>query len=218
MKNTVLSALLTLSAAAAVAADLREFNVDAFEGVHIGTGMHAEVVCGDTDAVLIDASERIIDGIRASVRGGVLTIKRNHSISNWFSRHGDVDVTITTSGPLTELVASTGSMLKVDSCAISSDSLDVRVSTGATARVAGHTETLDLRIGTGGTFNMGRYKDDLDVGLAFVKVSTGGEAGLCNSQNVRGKASTGAQIYVSKNTDIDVRLGTGADVSRSGCW
>lgn len=217
MKNTILSALLTLSAAA-LAADYQEFNVDAFEAIHIGTGMHADVVCGDTDKVLIDASERILDGIRVNVRGGVLTIKRSHSISDWFSHHGDVYATISTTGPLNELVASTGSMLKVDSCAISSDSLDVRVSTGATARVAGRTETLDLRIGTGGTFNTGRYKDDLDVGHAFVKVSTGGEAGLCNSQNVRGKASTGAQIYVSKNADIDVRLGTGADVTRSGCW
>ncbi len=132
--------------------------------------------------------------------------------------HGGISATVHTTEPLLNIEASTGSGITVESCAVSAQELDVRISTGASARISGQTELLDLQLGTGGSFNPGRYRDELRVRKASVKLSTGADAGLCAADLVVGRLSTGSQIDVSEDTDVSVRLSTGAEVDYSSCW
>ena len=169
--------------------------------------------------MLLETAEHVFDRMKIHVRGGRLVVERGISFDGFiFQRDDSVHATITTTGALNGVRASTGAVLEMPECAVDGNDLEVSVSTGANLRVAGRTEDLDLKVGTRGVFNSGRYKDRLEVDSAYVRVSTGGVVGLCEADRLRGKASTGAQIVASRATDVDVRLGTGAHVSHSGCF
>ncbi|HJN49757.1 MAG: DUF2807 domain-containing protein [Pseudomonadales bacterium] len=219
MKAISLLIVVTFVSLHVAAKDSWQVPVDRFQGLDIGTGIEAEVICGEESTVLIRASERAFESLRIDVHGSTLDIKREH---NWRQmlghRHGGISATIHTTEPLRQVEASTGSAIEIDPCAVSANELDVSISTGATVRISGQTQDLDLRVGTGGTFNEGRFKDDLRVERASVRLSTGANAGLCAADLVVGRLSTGSQIVVSEDTDVKVRLGTGADVDYSGCW
>lgn len=208
---------LTFSLQAA-ADELFEVEVKPFSALTLGTGVVAEVICGDENLVVLETSEHVYDRMKVHVRGDRLAIERGVSLDNFLFQRGDhVRATITTTGALHGVRASTGAVLEMPSCAVDSSDLEVSVSTGAHLRIEGRTEDLDLRVGTGGMFNSGRFKNRLEVDRAYLKVSTGGIVGLCEAGRLRGKASTGAQILAGHATDVDVRLGTGAHVSHSGC-
>jgi len=193
--------------------------LDRFEGIDIGTGIVAEVLCGDEPRVIVNASERIFENLQIAVQASTLKIHLDHNWSQMFTHdHGSISATIYTSEPLLEIEGSTGSGIEIESCAVSADELNVRISTGATVNLAGETKLLELKVGTGGSFNSGRYRDDLKVQKASVRLSTGANAGLCAADQVTGRLSTGAEIVVSENTNAKVRLGTGAEIEYSSCW
>ncbi len=212
--------LAALFGAPGASADNDRFKVDVsdFSRLSIGTGVVAEVVCGDSNRVVIEADERVFERMKVNVRGGRLVVERGYSLSSVFFRHNDnIRATITTTGRLNDIEASTGAILEAPACAVDESRLDVEVHTGANLRVEGHTGDLQVDVGTGGVFNPGRYKDRLTASVANVHVSTGGVVGVCGADRVAGKASTGAQIYAADSAEVDVRLGTGAGVSSSGC-
>ena len=212
------AATVLLLGATAGASETFEAEVDAFNELSLGTGVVAEVMCGEEDLVRLETDEHVFDRMKVFVRGDRLVIERGLAFDSFiFQRNDRVRATITTTGALNDVSASTGAVLEMPECAVDKTDLEVSVSTGANLRVAGRTEDLDLKVGTGGVFNSGRFKDRLEVDSAYVRVSTGGVVGLCEAGRVRGKASTGAQIAASRATDVDVRLGTGAHVSHRGC-
>jgi hypothetical protein len=219
VRATLILFVITFVGHSAFAAEDREVAVDRFQGIDIGTGITAEVFCGEESRVLVQSSKQAFDNLHVAVHGSTLKIHLDSGWLNMFTHdHGHISATVYTTERLQEIEASTGSGLEIDACAVSGDELDVGVSTGAEVKISGETERLDLKVGTGGSFNTGRYKDDLRVSKASVRLSTGANAGLCGAGLVVGRLSTGAQIAVSEDADIKVRLGTGAGIEDSACW
>jgi|TARA_Y100000310_G_C20694961_1_gene824968 hypothetical protein len=217
MKTIISLLVLTSISLAAAAKQSWTVPVDAFQRVDIGTGIEAEVLCGEEDTVVVRASERAYENLHVDVHASTLKIKRENNWRQMLGRdYGSISATIYTTGPLQEVDASTGSAIEIGSCAVSTDELDISVSTGATVKMSGQTEALHLHVGTGGSFNSGRFKDDLQVDKASVRLSTGANAGLCAADLVVGRLSTGSEITIGEGAEVKVRLGTGADIDY--CW
>ena len=199
--------------------------VDSFEGIELGTGMTGEVVCGSQNTVTLTASKSTLDKLEVTVKGGHLEISRHTSASNILNNiFGDdedrddnsISVVIETSSPLLKIVGSTGSIIRVDKCAVNSGSMSVEAGTGANIKIEGTTGTLELELSTGSVFNSSSTEFTVDT--ANVDMSTGSAANLCGASTIIGSASTGAEIRASEDamTD-DVSLSFGAEVRKKSC-
>jgi len=218
MRMFMLFTTLVLGSTRIFAGDTWEVPVKAFNSLDIDTAIEAEVICGDESMVLVETSEDTFDHMDIVVRRDRLIIERDVHFSSWFGdNHDHIFVTVHTTKPLQGLEANTAAQIDVESCAVSTDKLRVKVSTGASINAEGETEQLNLRVSTGGSFNSGRHRDDLAINEAEIRLSTGASAGLCGALNIDGKLSTGAQIYASNEANVDVKRSTGADVSYSRC-
>lgn len=213
----LLTTLATLSTPL-LARDTWDVPVKPFDSIELDTAIEAEIVCADEAKVVVETTRKTFDDLDIRVHGGELSIDRDMHFSNWFGSDQDsVFVTIYTTGPLHQLDAHTAAEIQLPECAVAQDSLKVRVSTGASVKVAGETQQLDLKASTGASFNSGRYRNELKVGSARVKLSTGATAGLCGASVVEGKLSTGADAFVSNEAEVDVKLSSGGDITYSRC-
>jgi hypothetical protein len=199
--------------------------VDSFEGIELGTGMTGKVVCGSQNTVTLSATKKTLDNIEVTVKGGYLEISRRASGSNILNNiFGDdenkednsISVVIETSTPLSNIVGSTGSVIRVDECAVNNSSIKVEAGTGANIKIEGNTGVLDLELSTGSVFNSS--STEFTVGTANVDMSTGSAANLCGASTIKGSASTGAEIRAAEGamTD-DVSLSFGAEVHKKSC-
>jgi hypothetical protein len=218
MRIFLLITTLVVSSSRLFAGDTWEVPVKVFKSLDIDTAIEAEVICGDESMVLVETSEDTFDHMDIMVRRDRLIIERDVHFSSWFGdNHDRIFVTVYTTKPLEGLEANTAAQMDVESCAVSTDQLRVKVSTGASINAEGETDLLNLRVSTGGSFNSGRHRDELAINEAEIRLSTGASAGLCGALNIDGKLSTGAQIYASGEADVDVKRSTGADISYSRC-
>ncbi len=218
MRSLLLLTTLFILSTPVLARDSWEVPVKPFDSIELDTAIEAEIICSDETRVVVETSESTFDQLDIHVRGGELSIDREMRFGYWFTAdHDSVFVTIYTNGPLNQLEAHTAAEIHLSECAVDSNSLKVRVSTGAVVKVTGTTRQLDLKVSTGGSFNSGSYRNDLKIGSALVKLSTGATAGLCGATTVEGKLSTGADAYVSNDAEVDVKLSSGGDVTYSRC-
>jgi hypothetical protein len=199
--------------------------VDSFEGIELGTAMTGKVVCGSQNTVTLKANKKTLDNIEVTVKGSHLEISRIASGSNILNNiFGDaedkldnsISVVIETSSPLSNIVGSTGSVVRVDKCAVNSGSIKVEAGTGANIKVEGSTGTLDLELSTGSVFNSNSTEFTVDT--ANVDMSTGSEANLCGASTITGSASTGAGIRASEDARTnDVNLSFGGKINKNNC-
>ena len=222
MTKTSLAIILSLSAGLTVVADQEYLEIDSFEGIEIGTGMIGTVSCGSENTVTLSGDKKDLDHLEINVHGGKLEISRRTStgkiLSNIFGDHADreIKIEITTSGPISNIEASTGSSLSIPECAVNNSFFEVDAGTGATVNIEGTTSTLDLDLSTGSTFN--RSDSNFTVDTANVDLSTGATAGLCGAATVNGSASTGATISASENANTEnVSLSFSAEVHTKRC-
>ena len=121
----VIAGLLT--GGAVRASDTFEVEVDGFNELTLGTGVVAEVLCGDEDLVVLETDEHVFDRMKVHVRGDRLVIERGMSFDGFiFQRNDSVHATITTTGRLDGVSASTGAVLELPECAV--DAMDLEVS------------------------------------------------------------------------------------------
>lgn len=221
--GTALLLVTSMSLPLMATQDLLE--VDSFEGIELGTGMTGKVVCGNQNIVTLSASKNTLDKLEVTVKGGHLEISRHSSASNILNNiFGDdenkednsVSVVIETSSPLSNIVGSTGSIIRVDKCAVNNSSIKVEAGSGANIKVEGSTGTLDLDLSTGSVFNSNSTEFIVDT--ANIDISTGSVANLCGASIITGSASTGAEIKVSEDAITDnVSLSFGAEVRKKSC-
>ncbi|PCJ49434.1 MAG: hypothetical protein COA74_06140 [Gammaproteobacteria bacterium] len=222
--NTGLALLVASSLSLPLVADQEYLEVDSFKGIDLGTGMNAEVVCGSKNTVTLTARKMILDRLEVSIKGGHLEISRHTSASHILNKiFGDeqeqdnsVTVNIETTSALSIIEGSTGSMIKVDSCAINSSALKVDAGTGASIQIEGSTGALELNLSTGSVFN--NSSSQFTVDSVEVDMSTGSKANLCGANTIRGSASTGAVIKAGEGSMTeDVSLSLGAEVHKNKC-
>jgi len=221
--NRLITALIiSLTLSLSVAADEEYLDVDSFDGIDIGTGMWATVICGSSNSVIIEGDKKDLDNIKVTVRGSVLDISRQNSASrilnNIFGKdkhHSRINVEITTSGQLSKIEASTGANVAVPACAVNNSFVEIDTSTGSIINIEGSTASLELDLSTGSLFN--KKARSFVVDTADIDLSTGAIANLCGASVIRGDVSTGAIISASDSADVDVDLSTGAQVSKKKC-
>ena len=219
-KITTCIAVIALSSSTAFAAE-KLIEVNAFNGVSLGTGMTSQVTCGNNTTVTLRGNNKLLDKIEVSIEQGILEVNRKNSlIGNLLSGSGNdghihVDIE-TTDGVVSMVDLSTGAMINVDGCAIDASRLTVDASTGAQVNVSGLTTELNLDLSTGSTFN--QQVDSFIVESVKFDMSTGSVANLCGASRVEGDASTGAVVYVDQGVDTsNVDLSIGADTSSKYC-
>lgn len=214
-KIGVITLLFSIGSTAIANDILVNRDIESFIGVGTATGITATVECGTTNKVEFNIDEENADRVKTDISNGILKISFDRNgWGSWFSNSSPPKIQITTNGKLSSLKTSTGANLDVDGCAVDTNQVEIKLSTGSVMNVGGETNNLDIKLSTGSVFN----EDDDSILAAKniqIKGSTGSVAKLCNSEKVSGKLSTGAVITVSDGTDTDVSLSTGAAVSRN---
>ena len=218
IKNCLIGGCIVFTSTAMSAEQLLE--VEDFNGFSLGTGIMADVSCGNSNTVSLIGEKKVLERIKVSVVNDELKIERKTSgflgklMGN--KSNDSVEAKVVTRGQISVIDASTGSVLSVEGCAVNNSSLTVDASTGAILNIAGETANLVMDLSTGSQFN--GKTSDFKADVVELDLSTGAGANLCKSTTVTGSASTGAMIYVSDNTDVsDVSLSLGAETSSRRC-
>jgi len=117
----------------AALAETRNFDLPAFDEIHVSTGIKAEIVVGGDQSVVVEAEDDDdLDELEISVINGKLRIKLERSffesLRNWFSEGPRLTARVSVPA-LTELEASSGA--DVDTSGMSGQYLVVSASSGA---------------------------------------------------------------------------------------
>jgi len=221
LKKIIIILAIVFTHSALFAAE-KYLEVDAFEGIDLGTGLVSNIQCGSNNTVTLIGKTKDLERIKVQVKSAKLTVKRISSTGNFLKKlfnkneNHSIKVNIVLSGKLSNLELSTGAMLTAPDCSINPESLDLDISTGASVSVAGYTKKLNLELSTGAEFN--RRDISFKVDEATVDLSTGASANLCGAKSVTGDASTGAEISVAESIDQSgIELSMGAEVGSSRC-
>lgn len=220
-KNLLAVGCIAFTSAMLSAEQLLE--VEDYTGFSLGTGIVADISCGNTNTVTLSGEKKVLEKIKVSVVNDQLSIERKSDASSFLGKlmssdksDGSVEAKVVTRGQISEIDASTGSVLSVEACAVNNSAMTIDASTGSTLNVAGSTSSLILELSTGSQFNAktsGFSADTVELDL-----STGAMANLCKSTTITGSASTGAVIYAGDATDVnDVSLSLGAETSSRRC-
>ena len=182
------------------------------------------VVIGDTESLVIEAEDNLLQYIQTEVRGGTLEIFTQNGVSmintdpirytlTVTSLEG-VDINSSGGAVLPALTAdgfeininSSGNM-NVDSLA--ADKLTVHISSSGQVEIAGGTVTgLDVTISSSGDLHM----EDVAVQDAKVSISSSGSAYIQVSGDLKGNISSSGNIYVTGNPQVDISTSSSGKV------
>ena len=244
MRGTTTLAAATMIAALGLsptrAAEIRTFDLPAFDAVDISSGVDAEIIVGGDQLVRAEAEDRdILDKLELSVRNGRLTVEIDRNfldfifdggLSEWFS--GGPKITVYLSAPvLTWLEASSGSDVRVrgmtgdnlsidaasgaviDARELSAGFIAVDGSRGAWAGVSGSCERLQGDVSSGATLSLRK----LICRHAQVEASSGARVSVHATESVDAEASSGGRVDVfGAPRVIEVDTSSGGDVDFRG--
>ena len=230
------AAALTFTTGAALA-ETRTYDLAPFDRVDIATGLHAEIVQGETQSVRIETTRNgILDQIDIDVRNGQLRARRDSDLLDIILGGGFLnmldfgrDVTIYITVPeLVGITAASGAIVSADNAAgdrveLSSSSgaridlaaakaseLRLDASSGGNLSVAGSCERLDLDVSSGAHISA----KSLSCVDANVSGSSGASAEFGVSGEINGAISSGARLHLASKPDaVNVKSSSGANLS-----
>ena len=206
-------------------------NVRDFDAVKVSAGIDLYISMDNEESVRVVADEDIIDDIQTEVRGGTLRIymKDNNWLDNLFNwgRSQSRKVYVT-ARKLKSIEASSGSdvksenklegdVLKVEASSGSDVNLDVvykevslSASSGSDARLSGKAKFFTASASSGSDINA----RDLEAQFCNVNVSSGADAIVTATEELKANASSGADVRYYGNPEIvDANESSGGDIS-----
>ena len=192
-------------------ADSRTAKISDFNALSVNNGLEVDVVCGSAQGLALEGPA--LDNVKIKQEGKKLILSYDKRM---FSRLNgdDVEVKLTVTQPLQEVLLMNGVELKMDKCAVCKD-LALKMDKGAKAHVSGNVDKLNLMMSEGSRFNNGDQK--FLAKKITLAMSRGAQANLCGAKEITGSASEGSELKVAKNAAVKVALTSGADVERDDC-
>jgi hypothetical protein len=206
-------------------------NVRNFDAIQVSAGIDLYISMGNEESVKVVADEDIIDDVKTEVRGGTLHVymKNNNSwlnIFNW-GNSGSRKVYVT-ARELKSIEASSGSdvksentlegdELRVEASSGSDINLDVvykevtlSSSSGSDARLSGRAKYFTANASSGSDINA----RDLTAQICNVSASSGSDAIVTATEELKANASSGADVRYYGNPEIvDTDESSGGEVS-----
>jgi len=205
---------LMLCGRAAIAAEGEDVRKLApFDRIEISKGVAAKLTCGEDYKATVTGTADDRADTRVAVEGHTLVVTRN---ANFQNSHSTVQVQLATGKPIEKISVSTGVTLQAESCALSSDKLEIDASTGATVKMAAAVNHLTVDAGLGAEIKP-ISGQRIDAKLASIHATTGVDIRLCSIEVLEGNASLGADISAESIRTNSVHTGLGADVSTRSC-
>ncbi|HEX2683170.1 MAG TPA: head GIN domain-containing protein, partial [Ferruginibacter sp.] len=183
-----------------------------FTAISVSSGIELYMTQGNEESVAVSASDqKHLDRIKTEVENGTLKIYYNNKGITWKSdnRHLKAYVSFKT---LSKLTASAGSEVNVNG-SISSDNLDMRVSSGAEFTGAINAKQFTVDVSSGAEVKISGRSDKLSI-----EVSSGAEFdgyGL-TTDYCDASASSGASVEVTINKELNAKASGGADIRYKG--
>jgi hypothetical protein len=213
-RGTAILSFLLLATAWPAYAEERSYDVPAFTGVDVSSGLSAIVSVGSTQSVSAEApNAAALDRLKVDVSEGTLHLAIEGNFVGWFFTFGQskpllvrvtlpslenvaasagasVDVT-QASGRTLAMSASSGASMSAKIGTV--DRLSLDVSSGARVRVQGSCNQLIANASSGGALEA----HDLACGEVTVTASSGASARVNALKSVNADASVGASISIS---------------------
>ena len=205
--------------------------VGSFHGIEVGTGIELTISQGATEDVAVSAAKtEYRDRIVTKVENGILKIyynsktgsinkkKENKNLKAYVS-FKTLDMLNATTGADVEIVGAIKSnslSIKVNTGALIDGEVDVTTlivsqNTGSKISFSGRADNLTVDGDTGSKFNA----DDMTTSSCNVTVSTGAIVQIRAEKELMVKASTGAKVRYKGNASIkEIRTNTGGSVSK----
>lgn len=204
-----------------------------FKGIEVATGIHLHLSNGSRSEVAVSASrEEFRDRIVTEVKDGILHIhydnklgainrrKEAKELKAYVSASALEQLRVTTGAivslegvlqlPALEMKVNTGGMVKGE---VDLGKLDVSQNTGSVVTLTGKTAQLIVDGDTGSQFT----GDSLVAGNCQAKVSTGAQIRIHAEKELEVKASTGGQVRYSGSPVIrTINVSSGGQVARQG--
>lgn len=202
-----------------------------FDAIKVSSGIDLYISMGNSESVRVVADEDIIEDVKTEVRGETLHIymKDNNwlsSIFNWgrsqnrkvyvtarelksidASSGSDVESENTLKGETLEVEASSGSDVRLE---VVYKEVSLSSSSGSDARLRGKTRYLKARASSGSDINA----RDLEAQICNVSVSSGSDATVTATDEIKANASSGADVrYYGNPKVVDINESSGGDVS-----
>jgi len=212
MRNSIIlfAAGLTIAGAAS-ANETRELKP--FDQIETSRGVEVTLVCGGSPKAVLQGSAEDIADLEVMVEGHALIVRR---ASMWGNNHRHARIEVTAAQPLEKLEASSGSEVRAQACAFSTDHVDLSGSSGAEVRLAANTGRLTIDADSGASFapiSGGR----IDAKDAKISVTSGASVKVCAVGHLSGRASTGGNITTENDPSGDFHANTGGNISTRSC-
>jgi len=230
-KTAIASILLVAMSGVALGAS-KTYDLGAFTGVDISTGVNAEITVGPAQSVRAESPrQEELDKLIVEISHGKLIARTDWNILDLFS-FGDRNTTLFITVPaLDSAEASSGADINVtgisgedvtlksssgadiDAKAAAGKSFEISVSSGADIEVEGACGSASVDVSSGARLKAdGLECTDVDIGA-----SSGANADVFASASVKADASSGANIDVyGKPAKVDVEESSGGDVGIRG--
>ncbi|OTA14521.1 hypothetical protein Xvie_03612 [Xenorhabdus vietnamensis] len=216
MKTKPIIALVLLCSDHVQAAE-QDFQPQSFSVLSLVRGMNVTVKCGDSNALAISGKAKLVDNLTWQVNDDILMINNTAYRENGFDFNPEkLNVTITTTTPITTVDAQFGVAVNMAACSYASDTLNLNGTMGASYTVSGSVDTLNLTLNMGADFN--QASQVLHINTANVELSMGVDANVCSAQHAKGTVSMGAKVVVGEHTKTDqLKVDFAGKRSRQSC-
>lgn len=187
--------------------------VEEFNAVEVGGGVHVDITVGRERRVTVTADENLLPLIKTRVKGGVLHLERETELRTT----KPIKLTVVT--PTLERVGASGGVVmnvqaaankrfavdgsggaKIDLRGVDAEQLDLELSGGVEAKVAGKARSARLELSGGVDLDA----QGLDVETARINASGGVTARLAVSKAINGDTSGGVSVRIKGRPSIDV--------------
>jgi hypothetical protein len=197
------------------AANPQKRNVPSFHGVEVSTGIKLILTEGSSEEVAVSAStDEDRDKIITKVENGILKIyfdnkkilsvnskKEKHDLKAWVSYK-----------MLDQLDANTGAVATIEGT-LHSANLKMKVNTGAIVNGKVEISDLDVHQDTGSIITITGTVGKIDVDGTTGSIFKGKDL---NSSSCNASVTTGAQVFISVEKELNVKANTGGIVKYSG--
>ncbi len=192
-----------------------DFNItEDFDEVVAGNGWEVFLEKGNTNGVILEADQNLVDAAEIYVKDGKLKIYCEDNIKNATSKK----VFVTYSENLTEVSVNSGASLTTKE-ALTGDEIDLDASSGGTLRVEVTVNDVETNVSSGGVVRISGTANRVDASVssggvarisklksvsAIADASSGGVMDVYASQDLRADASSGGVInYYGKPANVD---------------
>jgi len=228
LRQTIAAASVAALLAAPALAETKSYDVPAFTGIDVSSGLTVEFTEGSAQSVVAENEDGAWDKLVIEVKDDVLYVKRPRKMGGWGRNKQKFTVTVT-APQLSYLDTSSGST--VSGSGLSGDEVTIDTSSGSTVKVSG-IDAGDLSIDTSSGSSVkldgtcARVAIDTSSGssvrakdvvcqYATVDASSGSSVSISATQSVNADASSGSSVNVSGepvNTEIEKSSGASVNI------